>query len=109
MSRMSEPSPPSDQHSPWAKPAPIELILATLAVACWLLAILGLFHLVPWEGPLPWTAAILSTLLIFSVSGRLHPTAPPATRLVRGAMTIVVTLLIMWIGFTAYVSLTLFD
>ena len=109
MSRMWEPSSPGDQHSPWAKPAPIEVILATLAVACWLLAILGLFHLLPWEGPLPWTAAILSTLLIFSVSGRLHPTAPTATRLLRGTMTIVVTLLLMWIVFTLYVSFTFFD
>jgi hypothetical protein len=104
---MSEP--PEGQHGPWAKPFPVEVILAVLTVACWLLAILGLFHLLPWEGPAPWLAAILSTLLTFSVSGRLHQTAPTATRLVRGAKAIVLTLLLMWIGFVVYVSLPLID
>jgi hypothetical protein len=105
---MPEPT-PTGEHRAWEKPTRVEVVLATLMVALWLLTILGLLDHIPWEGPLPWVASILATLLTFTVSGRLHPTAPTGVRLVRGALAIALTLLLAWIGFAIYMTVALFD
>jgi len=109
MSQQDQPQPAQAPRRFWERPARLEVILASLTIVSWSATFLGLFQLIDWEAPQSWVVSILLTLLTFSVSGRLHAPGSLATRMARGALSVVVTLLVLWIAFVIYMAVVLFD